>query len=102
MTKREDYIQEVRREAKLTDEEWRKAWREGRYNGGGDIGSNQAILKDQITKILSDPRIAIIDPEQAVSLTTINNAPVGLDEVSQVIAQGYRKVIPKEEYIKEV
>lgn len=37
-------------EVRLSDEEWRKAWWEGRCNGGGNVGSNQAILKAQTNK----------------------------------------------------
>jgi len=98
MTKREDYIQEVREGI---------AHRVNRFLGNHirkacEVGMEKPDGSGFIDAVLADPRIAIIDPEQAVSLTTINNAPVGLDEVSQVIAQGYRKVIPKEEYVKEV
>ena len=110
MNKREQYIQEVREGIKLTDEEWRKAWREGRYNGGGDIGSNQAILKAQIAKALSDPHIAIVDPEQELPIEPEFYEDWGGQSGKQGYISGQQdmqndnwlKVIPKEEYIKEV
>jgi len=45
-------IDELVEKCKLTDEEWRKAWGEGRYYGAGDIGSTQNILKAQILKAI--------------------------------------------------
>ena len=67
----------------LTNEEWRKAWSEGRYYGAGDIGSTQNILKSQLTKA-----IPIIRQEVAKEIGELIDEYIGHGEYSVEIEGG--------------
>ena len=98
MTKREDYIQEVR---EGIAERLRSMITASHYN----MLPDEEFYK-RISEILSDPRIAILDPEQnyEADLKCVEfEYALGYSDCIEDIQRDNRvKVIPKEEYIKEV
>ena len=90
---RKEYIQEVR---EGIAERLRSMITASHYN----MLPDEEFYK-RISEILSDPRIAIVDSEQSCFLKDEKSGKT-LNTTYEVLYVDVRRIIPKEEYIKEV
>ena len=112
MNKREQYIQEVREGiAEILGQDFE-------VDLTRKLGFTEARLR-RASKILSDPRIALVDPEQELPLVSLLEAKghdekwaqsnftdslqeFGKQKMKDLTEDNWLKIIPPEEYIKEV
>ena len=119
MTDRQEYIQEVREGIRLTEEEikgvFERLYPEASPFSPDNIPeSYKEIAQAQRDKILSDPRIALIDPEpeppdircpkrfRIDSVVGVASSWAQRETAIQqdMLKANFRKFIPKEEYVK--
>ena len=90
--------EEVREGIRLTAQERKEVWDKQPDNTMGEYAYN--LCEAQVDKILSDPRIAILDKDQSIppyNYDMTGHSRNASEMVSALLETNFRRILPKEE-----